>query len=340
MHPKHLVVASLGALVASMPLVAAQTVPPQDPAEALRLDLAQCRVDREAGDRRIKQLEGQLRLTGDVEQLVRRMAAAEARVLELESEKAACFEQMRQLKAEVTRLQDAPRPRPRSSSSGSRPSSSGSSGPRWVPGPLLPWTNPTTLPPASPGQPVRVVPPFIPAGTPLPASGPSSQPSGGLPSDSAGSVVEQTRLVGRVRDLGRGTLLKVASGRIYEVTDSPQRLVDLNGSDVKVRSLAGSFLLSIDGLDKPIVATLVSRGSPWSVPGTPDRVESTIQGTFEGFAQGRLYRFANGDVWEQTEYRTLYHNRYAPEVTVTRDGSEHRMSVKGVTETVVVKRVK
>ena len=97
MHPNPPIVALLVALVAACKLAVAQVTPVEDPAAALRLDLAQCRLDREARERRVKQLEEQLRLAGDVEQLVRRMAAAEARVLELEAEKAAWREQVRQL---------------------------------------------------------------------------------------------------------------------------------------------------------------------------------------------------------------------------------------------------
>jgi hypothetical protein len=336
MHPFQIIIAALAIGISVQPL-AAQSVPPDDRGDALRLELAQCRLDREAGERRVKQLEEQLRLTGDVEQLVRRLAEAESRVSQLESDKAGCLEQVRSLRAEVTRLQESARNRSRSSPSRVVPpkGTGGGSGPYWAPGPIMPWTNPTILPPAPSSQPAPSRSPGAPS-----SPGVTTPPGSGTPSTPSGPVAERTRVDGRLTDLRRGTLLKMASGSVYEVTDSIHVSVNRSDPDVTVHGSGSSVSLTIDGVDKPVRATLITRGSPWSVPGTPERVESSVRGKFEGFARGRLYRLANGDIWEQTEYRTTYHSLYDPDVTIVRDGSEHRMSVDGVSDTVAVKRVK
>lgn len=336
MHPFQIISVALAVGISVQPL-AAQSVPPDDRADALRLELAQCRLDREAGERRVKQLEEQLRLTGDVEQLVRRLADAESRVSQLESDKAGCLEQVRSLRAEVARLQESARNRSRSSPSRVVPpkGTGGGSGPYWAPGPITPWTNPTILPPAPSSQPAPSRSPGSPS-----SPGVTSPPGSATPSTPSGPVAERTRVDGRLTDLRRGTLLKMASGSVYEVTDSIQLSVNRSDPDVTVHGSGSSVSLTIDGVDKPVRATLITRGSSWSVPGTPERVESSIRGKFEGFARGRLYRLANGDIWEQTEYRTTYHSLYDPDVTIVRDGSDHRMTVDGASDTVTVKRVK
>jgi hypothetical protein len=337
MHHKHLVVASFVALVASCPIVAAQTVPPQDPVAELRLDLAQCRVDREAGERRVKQLEEQLRLAGDVEQLVRRLADAESRVSELENEKAGWLEQVRSLRAEVARLQEAARNRSRSSPSRAAPpkGGGGGSGPYWAPGPITPWTNPAILPPAPAGQPAPSRPPGAPS-----SPGVAATPSSGAPTTPSGPMVERTRVDGRLDDLRQGTLLRMASGSVYEVTESVHLSVSRSDPEVTVHGSGSSVSLTIDGVDKPVRATLITRGLPWSVPGTPERVESFIRGRFDGFARGRLFSLANGDIWEQTDFRTTVATLFNPDVTIVRDGRDHRMAVKGASDSVSVKRVK
>ena len=32
-------------------------------------------------------------------------------------------------------------------------------------------------------------------------------------------------------------------------------------------------------------------------------VDSVIEGSFHGFDGGRVYKFINGDIWEQAEYK-------------------------------------
>ena len=39
--------------------------------------------------------------------------------------------------------------------------------------------------------------------------------------------------------------------------------------------------------------------------GSDERVEARIQGGFEGFGEGRVYRLDNGQVWRQTDAATL-----------------------------------
>lgn len=48
----------------------------------------------------------------------------------------------------------------------------------------------------------------------------------------------------------------------------------------------------------------------------------------------------NGQVWRQAEFGYHYHYGYAPKVVIYQDGVRYRMSVEGVTPTILVERVK
>ncbi len=41
-------------------------------------------------------------------------------------------------------------------------------------------------------------------------------------------------------------------------------------------------------------------------------VGSGIEGSFHGFESGRGYKLVNDQIWEQAEYKYLYHYAYRP----------------------------
>lgn len=62
----------------------------------------------------------------------------------------------------------------------------------------------------------------------------------------------------------------------------------------------------------------------------PDVIESKIEGTFEGFNEGNIYKLDNGQLWEQTDFKYKYSYKYRPAVTIYKDGSAYYMKVDGV----------
>lgn len=72
---------------------------------------------------------------------------------------------------------------------------------------------------------------------------------------------------------------------------------------------------------------------------TPDVIESTIDGEFEGFDSNKEYKLTNGQVWQQAEYKYTYSYRYRPRVTLVKSGAYYKMLVDGMNESVKFKLI-
>jgi hypothetical protein len=74
--------------------------------------------------------------------------------------------------------------------------------------------------------------------------------------------------------------------------------------------------------------------------GTPDVIESQIDGEFHGWTGDTIFKLTNGQIWQQAEYDYEYEYDYQPDVTIYKTGSGYKMQVKGMDSTVLVKRIK
>lgn len=71
-----------------------------------------------------------------------------------------------------------------------------------------------------------------------------------------------------------------------------------------------------------------------------EKVESRIEGTFEGWDGDTLFQLENGQVWQQSSYAYLYHYAYNPNVCIYDDNGEWKMKVEDVDEVITVERLK
>lgn len=67
-------------------------------------------------------------------------------------------------------------------------------------------------------------------------------------------------------------------------------------------------------------------------------VKSQIEGSFEGWNDGQLFEFANGQIWKQTRYKYAYRYMYRPTATVFQDSGRYLLHVDGMTDMVEVER--
>lgn len=77
--------------------------------------------------------------------------------------------------------------------------------------------------------------------------------------------------------------------------------------------------------------------------GSAEPIESTIVGAFNGFAKGRQYTLANGQVWEQVEPASLAGVRRqdpAVKITPSRFGNTWFMKLDGYNTAAPVRRIK
>jgi hypothetical protein len=97
------------------------------------------------------------------------------------------------------------------------------------------------------------------------------------------------------------------------------------------------------GKFKPLSSIIKSNGGTDSPPQPPTQqsvVESTIDGTFEGWDGETIFKLSNGQIWQQIEYHYHYHYAYMPKVIIAKSGVGYKMKVSGVQKAISVKRLK
>jgi len=69
-------------------------------------------------------------------------------------------------------------------------------------------------------------------------------------------------------------------------------------------------------------------------------VESTISGEFHGWDGETIFKFDNGQIWQQAEYSYTYSYSYRPSVTIYATSAGCKMKVEDEGETILVRRLK
>jgi len=68
--------------------------------------------------------------------------------------------------------------------------------------------------------------------------------------------------------------------------------------------------------------------------------EGRIVSDFKGFFQNAKFEFQNGSMWEQDEYKYIYHYAYQPNAVIIDGINGRELSVDGMSETVRVRRTR
>lgn len=77
-----------------------------------------------------------------------------------------------------------------------------------------------------------------------------------------------------------------------------------------------------------------------AVPAAGDKIESQIDGDFEGWEGETVVKLTNGQIWQQAAYAYTYHYAYRPKVTIYKTDSGFKMQVEGLKDSLLVKRIK
>lgn len=69
-------------------------------------------------------------------------------------------------------------------------------------------------------------------------------------------------------------------------------------------------------------------------------IETQIAGDFSGWDGETIFKLANGQIWQQTQYAYTYHYAYRPNVIIFPSRSGYQMQVEGVDTKIGVARLK
>ena len=106
--------------------------------------------------------------------------------------------------------------------------------------------------------------------------------------------------------------------------------------------LNNAGLSHLNNTDKTKVINLLrlvmNANSDAGCPSSSSRaIETEIDGEFEGWDGDTIFKLTNGQIWQQDEYDYEYQYEYNPDVLIFRDGSNWKMKVEGMDETIRVK---
>lgn len=84
---------------------------------------------------------------------------------------------------------------------------------------------------------------------------------------------------------------------------------------------------------------IVRRSSPAS-SASGSLIETQIDGEFHGWDGETVFKLANGQIWQQSEYDYDYEYAYRPDVMIYKTDTGYKMKVEDVSDPVSVKRLK
>lgn len=149
---------------------------------------------------------------------------------------------------------------------------------------------------------------------------------------------EDTTVDGMLREIKRGTVFKTTSGTIYEVTDFIFDFGVHVNPTIVVLTDDMTYKLIVDGVAEAILCNKLSGSAAEGAGG--EVIESRIADAFEGFELGKIFKLANGQIWEQSSATYRYRYKYGPKVIIWRAGRVWKMKVDGVDNVVSVTRLK
>ncbi len=134
------------------------------------------------------------------------------------------------------------------------------------------------------------------------------------------------------------------SGAIYQVHDRVRMRVRERKPDALVLQDGKYYKLIIDGFDEPLICIQLVKPrrslSPSTVTSNSDVINTYIQDEFEGWEGETVFKFDNGQIWQQSSYAYMYHYAYHPKVMIIKISGSWKMKVEGVDEMIDVMRLK
>ncbi len=119
-----------------------------------------------------------------------------------------------------------------------------------------------------------------------------------------------------VFEMSDGTYwIQAAYSYLYHYAYNPKAIVIQRGSN---------YYLKVEGIREILPVLPIDK-----------LIKSRIDGNFEGFKGDTIYKLMNGTVWQQIDGRYKYKYAYSPRVIVYKIGSRWKMTVKGITVSVI-----
>lgn len=141
---------------------------------------------------------------------------------------------------------------------------------------------------------------------------------------------EQNQLKGTINGtIKQGVLLKTINGDVYIISGSTLQLVIKIAPKVTIMKKGDSYKLIVDGFDEPVICRKIDK-----------YLKYKIDGDFKGWKGETIFKFTNGQIWQQISFDNAYQYANSPEVIIYEIDNKTYMHVDGVEASIQVKRLK
>lgn len=139
-------------------------------------------------------------------------------------------------------------------------------------------------------------------------------------------------------------VFKLADGSIWEVKYEYEYLYEY-APDVIICPDKGKLIVDGKQLNVRLLSAGPSQRSKPQRPrgsgsGEPDLIETQIMGSFSGWDGETIFKFTNGQIWQQSSYAYAYHYSYSPKAMIFKVNGEYQLQVEGVDGRISVARLK
>jgi len=142
--------------------------------------------------------------------------------------------------------------------------------------------------------------------------------------------VTETEIDGQFNGWDGDTVFRMANGEIWQQASYSYEYHHSYRPDVIIYQYRGYTYMQVEDVDKAIKV----RSLEYSA------IRSRIDGEFKGWDGDTVFKLTNGQAWQQDEYGYVCHYAYNPEVIIYKVDFGYEMMVKGLGQTIKVKRLK
>jgi len=135
-----------------------------------------------------------------------------------------------------------------------------------------------------------------------------------------------------------GEVFKLSDGSLWEVKYEYEYLYEYY-PNVIICPSRGKLIIKGKNLNVHLVGGAPAKGN-MSSSSSSDIIETTIDGEFQGWDGETIFKFTNGQIWQQSSYAYTYTYKYGPRAIIFKTTRGYELQVEGMDSRISIKRLK
>ena len=139
----------------------------------------------------------------------------------------------------------------------------------------------------------------------------------------------RSQVDGSFRGWDGDTIFKLTNGQIWQQAEYDYEYHYAYRPAVAIVKTSKSYIMHVKGMSETLMVERVQ-----------NFISAYIDGSFQGWDGDTIFKLTNGQIWQQAEYDYEYHYAYRPAVTIIKISKGYIMQVEGMSDTLLVKRIR